>query len=91
MLSDQDVLLSSMSDNIIPEIQLPPGLEHQDSEDWDNGGKGGSKVKLVRSHAIRDSTSPPPPGHSGHTGHTGHNMNEAEACSERSTGTKYKN
>ena len=38
----------------IPEIQLPG----EAGEDWE-GGKGG-KVRLVRSEAIRDSTSPPP-------------------------------
>lgn len=43
----------------VPEIQLPPGL---DTEDWEGGARGGGKVRLVRSHAIRDSASPPPPG-----------------------------
>ena len=38
----------------IPEIQLPG----EAGDDWE-GGKGG-KVRLVRSEAIRDSTSPPP-------------------------------
>jgi len=47
----------------IPEILLPPGVESQDSEDWDGEGGGKGKVRLVRSHAIRDSASPPPPGH----------------------------
>lgn len=47
----------------IPEIHLPPGVEHQDSEDWEGEGGVKGKVRLVRSHAIRDSASPPPPGH----------------------------
>jgi len=47
----------------IPEILLPPGVESQDSEDWEGEGGGKGKVRLVRSHAIRDSASPPPPGH----------------------------
>ena len=38
----------------IPEIQLPA----EAGDDWE-GGKGG-KVRLVRSEAIRDSSSPPP-------------------------------
>ena len=47
----------------IPEIHLPPGVESQDSEDWEGEGGAKGKVRLVRSHAIRDSASPPPPGH----------------------------
>jgi len=47
----------------IPKIHLPPGVESQDSEDWEGDGGGKGKVRLVRSHAIRDSASPPLPGH----------------------------
>ena len=72
--------------NIIPEIQLPPGVEHQDSgEDWE---RQGSKVKLMRSHAIRDSTSPPPPGYHGHNhvGGSPQHQTVSEGGSERSIG-----
>lgn len=71
--------------NVIPEIQLPPGVEHQDScEDWDAGVKG-AKVKLMRSHAIRDSTSPPPPGY-GHNHGQCQPQTVSEGGSERSIG-----
>lgn len=53
----------SVTHQEIPEIHLPPGVESQDSEDWEGEGGGKGKVRLVRSHAIRDSASPPPPGH----------------------------
>ena len=70
--------------NVIPEIQLPPGVEHQDSgEDWD--GVKGAKVKLMRSHAIRDSTSPPPPGY-GHAHGQCQAGTVSEGGSERSIG-----
>jgi len=93
--TDQDTRLSDvdMSENIIPEIQLPPGVEHQDScEDWDQvGSKGGAKVRLQRSHAIRDSTSPPPSVQSAN--HQCPHQNQAqgnmsEGGSERSTGSE---
>ena len=47
--------MQTVSQPGIPEIQLPA----EAGDDWETGGKGG-KVRLVRSHAIRDSTSPPP-------------------------------
>ena len=63
----------------------------QDScEDWDQvGSKGGAKVRLQRSHAIRDSTSPPPSVQSAN--HQCPHQNQAqgnmsEGGSERSTG-----
>ena len=40
----------------VPEIQLG-GPE----EEWGEAGEEGRKVRLGRSHAIRDSASPPPP------------------------------
>ena len=42
----------------VPEILLPPDGESEWEED-DGGGRG--CAKLVRSHAIRDSSSPPLP------------------------------
>ena len=69
--------MPDMGDNtsatVIPEIQLP---------DWDpetgEDGVKGVKVRLVRSHAIRDSASPPPPAPAP--------GNMSEGGSERSTG-----
>ena len=51
----------------LPEIHLPePDLEEAEAEgpeEWEADGDGGTRrVKLIRSHAIRDSVSPPPPG-----------------------------
>ena len=48
-----------------PEIHLPePDLEETEGpEEWETDGEGGTRrIKLIRSHAIRDSVSPPPPG-----------------------------
>ena len=47
----------------LPEIHLPaPDIEEVEGE-WEADGEGGPRrVKLIRSHAIRDSVSPPPPG-----------------------------
>ena len=45
----------------VPEIHLPGGGR----EDWDSDegrGAGRDKLRLQRSHAIRDSVSPPPGG-----------------------------
>ena len=61
-----------MSATVIPEIQLP---EWDTAESGEDGVKG-VKVRLVRSHAIRDSASPPPPAPG----------NMSEGGSERSTG-----
>jgi len=70
----------------IPEIHLPPGVESQDSEDWEGEGGAKGKVRLVRSHAIRDSASPPPPGHAPAPPHQ-HQANTSEGGSERSLGS----
>merc|ERR1719397_1332312 len=67
-------------------IHLPPGVESQDSEDWEGEGGAKGKVRLVRSHAIRDSASPPPPGHAPAPPHQ-HQGNTSEGGSERSLGS----
>ena len=51
------------------------------------GSAGLAKVRLQRSHAIRDSTSPPPPGHGASQGTQTHTpLTMSEGGSERSTG-----
>jgi len=60
--SEVTVVGKETKDTIIPEILLPTGTEdvdiEEEVEEWEDEG-GGRKVRLVRSHAIRDSTSPP--------------------------------
>ena len=56
------------------------------------GSAGLAKVRLQRSHAIRDSTSPPPPGHGANQGTQTHTpLTMSEGGSERSTGKMIKN
>ena len=62
--------VQTVSQQDIPQISLQ--LPAEAADDWENG-KGG-KVRLVRSEAIRDSTSPP--------------LNMSEAGSERSGGSE---
>jgi hypothetical protein len=69
----------------VPEILLPPS----ELEEWEEEGGGrGSKVRLVRSHAIRDSASPPPPGRSAspHQQHSCATAEPALATDQRSVG-----
>ena len=61
---------------VIPEIQLPPDWDPETQQETGEDGGKGVKVRLVRSHAIRDSASPPPPAPG----------NMSEGGSERSTG-----
>ena len=64
----------------VPEILLPPcELEEWEEEGVEGGGRG--KVRLVRSHAIRDSASPPPPGRS--SPHH-HHQQQQQTCSAES-------
>jgi len=44
----------------VPEILLPNDADEGEEEEDEDEEGGGRKIKLVRSHAIRDSTSPPP-------------------------------
>ena len=69
-----DSSVTTVSATVIPEIQLP---EWDTAETGEDGVKG-VKVRLVRSHAIRDSASPPPPAPAP--------GNMSEGGSERSTG-----
>ena len=59
-----------------------------EAEHGGQGTAGLAKVRLQRSHAIRDSTSPPPPGHGASQGtQTSHTpLTMSEGGSERSTG-----
>lgn len=74
--SESKEAIDSRVKKTVPEILLPNDQEEDlgggeedeeeedgEGEDWgeDADGKEDRKVKLVRSHAIRDSTSPPPP------------------------------
>ena len=91
----------------IPEIHtIPPETDRDTAASCDPGPEAGwevgeaehgqasaglAKVRLQRSHAIRDSTSPPPPGHGAsqpvsQTSHTPLTM--SEGGSERSTGER---